>query len=169
MLAIFNDLKPFYENNYCQISVREYARMQKISPPHASKVLNNLCKEGLLIKEEDRRYHFFTVNRENSLFKKLQQAYYQQLFSKLVEFLEGEFITPIIILFGSFAKVELNENSDIDLAIFSISKKKISLKTFEKKLGREIQLLIFKDRDDLKNNPELLHNILNGVIIGGSW
>ena len=54
MLEIFNKLKPFFEDNYKRISVREYARMQNISPPNASQLLNNLEKEGLLKKEEDR-------------------------------------------------------------------------------------------------------------------
>ena len=73
MLEIFNTLAYFFEDNYVKISVREFAKFKKISPPHASKLLNFFTREGLLTKEEDRRYHFFQANRENKLFVKLQQ------------------------------------------------------------------------------------------------
>ena len=60
MLTIFNNLKPFFEDNYRRISVREYARIIKISPPSASKLLNNLEKEGLLTKEK-KNYTYITL------------------------------------------------------------------------------------------------------------
>jgi len=169
MLAIFNKLKPFFEDNYKRVNVREYARIQNISPPNASQVLNNLEKEGLLKKEEDRRYHFFHTNRENLTFVKLQQIYYENKLKDLISYIKKETINPIIILFGSFAKAEINENSDIDLAIFTMTNKKLNLEKFEKKLNREIQVFTFKDRTKLNKNEELLNNILNGVIISGSW
>ena len=40
MLEIFNTLAYFFEDNYVKISVREFAKFKKISPPHASKLLN---------------------------------------------------------------------------------------------------------------------------------
>jgi len=143
--------------------------MQKISPPNASQILKNLEKENLLQKEEDKRYLFFNANRENLLFIKLQQAYYQVFFKEMITYIEKETINPTIILFGSFAKAEMSKNSDIDLAIFTITKKKLDFKKFEDKFGREIQCFMFKDRDSLKKNEELLNNILNGVIIAGGW
>ncbi|MBT4539168.1 nucleotidyltransferase domain-containing protein [Candidatus Woesearchaeota archaeon] len=169
MLEIFNTLAYFFEDNYVKISVREFAKFKKISPPHASKLLNFFTREGLLTKEEDRRYHFFQANRENKLFVKLQQAYYTKYLEPLTFFLEEQFLDPVIILFGSFSKGEINENSDIDLAIFSPTKKPINLKKFESKFKREIQLFTFKDRESLNKNKELLHNILNGFLLSGSW
>ena len=169
MLNIINNLKPFFEDCYRRISVREYARILKISPPNASVILNNFVKEGLLLKEEDRRYHFFSVNRKSKMFVKLQQLYYQGKFKSLFEEIEKEFVSPVIILFGSFAKTEVSKNSDIDIAVFSVSKKKINLKKYEKKYGREIQLFVFKDRKKLEKNEDLLNNILNGFIVSGSW
>ena len=48
MLNIINNLKPFIEDSYRRINVREYSRLMKISPPTASKTLFELSKEGLL-------------------------------------------------------------------------------------------------------------------------
>ena len=103
------------------------------------------------------------------MFVKLQQLYYQGKFKSLFEEIEKEFVSPVIILFGSFAKTEVSKNSDIDIAVFSVSKKKINLKKYEKKYGREIQLFVFKDRKKLEKNEDLLNNILNGFIVSGSW
>ena len=56
MLNIINNLKPFFEDCYGRINVREYARIIKISPPTASKILLELNKEGLLLMENDKNY-----------------------------------------------------------------------------------------------------------------
>jgi predicted nucleotidyltransferase len=170
MLEIINKLKPFFEDNYKRINVREYARIQKISPPSASTFLKNLNKEEILNKEEENRYIYFYANRNNKEFRTLQRLYYLLLFKKIgiLDHLEKELVTPVIILFGSYAKGEVNQNSDIDLAIFSASNKKVNLEKFEKKLGKTIQVFSFRKKEDVKNK-NLLNNILNGFLLGGGW
>ncbi|HIH15681.1 MAG: hypothetical protein QT08_C0018G0004 [archaeon GW2011_AR17] len=170
MLEIFNSLEPFFKENYRRINVREYARIQKISPPSASKYLEEFHKEVLLEKEEEFNYIFYKANKKNPLFISLSQMYWCQQFKKvgLLPHLEQELINPVIILFGSFAKAEITDNSDIDIAIFSDTKKKLDLGACEKKLGRKIQIFSFQRKEDIKNK-ELLNNILNGYKIGGNW
>lgn len=165
MLKIFNDLEPFLNDNYRRISIREYARIRKISPPSSSVLLNGLFKEGLLIKEEERNYIFFAANRENLLFIHLSRAYWyiQLKKSGLLDYLTKELVNPLVMLFGSFSKAEVTQNSDIDIAI-KARKKKLDVSKFEKKLGRAIQIIFY---DEAKIN---LHNsILNGFIVEGSW
>lgn len=170
MLEIINRLEPYFQDNYVRISVREYARLKKISPPHASSLLNSLEKQELLKKEKERGYHFFYPNRTNNLFIDLSRIYWQQKIKKLgiIEFIKKRTLSPVIILFGSLAKAEFTSNSDIDIAIFTVSEKKIDLSIFEKKLKHEIQLFTFKTRKDVKNK-ELLNNILNGYKLAGNW
>jgi len=86
----------------------------------------------------------------------------------LIKYFEKELIEPIIILFGSFSKAEIKKNSDIDLAVFTFSTKKLETAKYEKVLGRKIQIFTFKDKNDIKNK-ELLNNILNGYKIIGGW
>lgn len=169
MLGIFNDLKPFFEDNYRRINVREYARLRKISPPSASTRLKNLEKEGLVKKHEEKNYLYFYANKENSLFINLQRIFYSLRLKEigLLDYIEKELINPLIILFGSFANAEVGEKSDMDLAIFGMSNKKLDLKKFEKVLGKEIQLFMFKDRKDVEK--DLMNNILNGHKIMGRW
>ena len=170
MLKIFNDLEPFLKDNYRRINVREYARIRNISPPSASKLLSYLHKEDLLDKEEEKNYIYFVANKENKLFINLLISYWSLKIkeSGFIGYIEKELINPLIIMFGSFSKAEINQKSDIDLAIFTISKKQINPEKFEKKLNRKIQTFIFKNKEEIKNR-ELLYNILNGFIILGEW
>lgn len=166
-----NNLKPFFEDNYRRINVREYARLLKISPPFASKILKEMEKEGLLLREKDRLFLYFVANRQNSLFLQLQRIYYAQQIEKtgLFDYFEKELVNPLIILFGSLAKGEAQNTSDMDLAIFTTTKKELEMKRFEQKLGREIQLFTFKNRKEAEKNEELFNNICNGCILRGSW
>ena len=168
MLKIFNNLKPFFKDNYQRIHVREYARITGISPPSASKLLAAYKKEGLLKKEEEKNYIYYTADKESKIFIELSRIYWYTKIrdSRLLEHLEKELINPLVILFGSFSKAEVMQDSDIDIAIFTKSKKQINLEPFEKKLKRKIQAFQFKEEPKSK---ELLNNIHNGFILTGSW
>ena len=170
MLKIFNNLKQFFEDSYVRISVREYAKQQKISPPSASKLLDGYFKEGLLNREEEKRYIYYYANRENLVFTYLSRIYWYYIFRKsgLIGYFEKELVSPTIILFGSFSKAEISPQSDIDIAVFTISKKELDMRKFQKALKRKIQLFFFKSREEV-GNKNLLNNILNGFLIGGAW
>ena len=170
MLSVFNDLKPFFEDNYRRISVREYARMAKISPPSASKLLNSCSKEALLNREKEKNYIYYVANKENKVFIELSRIYWFQRFenSGLIEHLRKEFLVQVIVLFGSFSKAEIRAGSDVDIAIFNATTKAPRMNNFEKKLGRKIQLFIFKSKEEVENK-DLLSNILNGFILLGGW
>lgn len=167
MLKILNNLKPFFEDNYRRINVREYSRLTKISPPTASTLLEKLKKQDLLKKEKEKIYINYFANK-NKLFISLSRIYWSVILKELIKYLNKELINPVIILFGSFSKAEIKKDSDIDLAVFSVTKRNINLKNFEKKLNKKIQLFLFKSRDEVKNK-ELLNNILNGYKISGEW
>lgn len=171
MLKIFNDLELFFRDNYRRIHVREYAKLHRISPPTASTLLSSYHKENLLKKENDKGYFNFFANRENNQFIQFQRAYYLKKFNDigLIAHINNTLLHPVVILFGSFAKAEITEDSDIDLAIFTPSNKKLDMSNFEEKLEREIQTFIFKNRQEAEKSPELLNNILNGFKLSGSW
>ena len=170
MLEIINSLAPFFEDCYRRISVREYARLVKISPPTASKQLELYKRKGLLKKEVERQYFYYFADKDSWLFTELSRIYWRRRIenSGLLNFFEKEFFSPVVILFGSLAKAEANADSDMDIAVFTSTNKIVNLKEFEKKLKRSIQLFVFGSRDAVKN-PELLNNLLNGHIINGSW
>ena len=75
MLKIINDLVLFFKDHSRKINVREYARLMKISPPTASKLLSEYEKEGLLLKEKFRNFIFYSANSRNLNFKDLEKIY----------------------------------------------------------------------------------------------
>ena len=167
MLNIINNLKPFIENCYRRINVREYSRLMKISPPTASKILFELNKEGLLLIEKDRNYIFYYANKNNKMFIDLSRIYWNLRLGNLVNFLNKNLTNPAIILFGSLSKAETKNDSDIDICIIG-HKKELNIKNFEDNLKRKIQLFFFSSIEDIKNK-ELASNIINGYILKGRF
>ncbi len=165
MLKIINNLRPFFEDCYRRINVREYARLSKLSPPTASKLLFEFSKEGLLQIDKDRNYIFFYANRENKIFRDLSRIYWRLKLGELIEFLNKSLTINSMILFGSLAKAETKIDSDIDICLIG-HKKEINLKSFENNLKRKIQLFFFSSIEDIKNK-ELANNIINGYILEG--
>ena len=165
MLNIINNIKPFIEDCYRRINVREYSRLIKISPPTASKILFELSKEGLLLIEKDRNYIFYYANKNNKIFVNLSRIYWNLRLDNLVDFLNKNLTNPAIILFGSLSKAETKNDSDIDIGIIG-HKKELDIKNFENNLKRKIQLFFFSSIEDIKNK-ELMNNIINGYLLEG--
>ncbi|MEM4397559.1 MAG: nucleotidyltransferase domain-containing protein, partial [Candidatus Woesearchaeota archaeon] len=78
------------------------------------------------------------------------------------------FLNPVVYLFGSLSKAEAKIDSDFDLAIFTISKKELNTKEYEKKLKRKIQIFLYEYLESIQNK-ELKKNILNGFKLLGDW
>lgn len=170
MEKIFNNLEPFFNDCYRKVNVREYARQTNISPPTASKLLNNYVKQGVLKKEKDKGYHLFYGNQNNWIFIDLTRIYWRRTLEKIkfLEQLEKDFKSSTIILFGSASKGEITNKSDLDLAIFSPSNPKYDYSIFENKLKRKIQIFKFNSLEEIKNK-DLSNNILSGYIVKGGF
>jgi predicted nucleotidyltransferase len=165
MLNIIYNLKPFFEDCYRGINVREYSRLMKISPPTASKLLLKYHKKGLLLTEKDRNYIYYYADKDSVNFIDLSRIYWRNKLLGLLDYLNKNLLSPVIILFGSLAKAEAKFDSDIDLCIIA-PKKNINLSKFEKELKRKIQVFFFNSIKEIKNK-ELANNILNGYRLNG--
>jgi predicted nucleotidyltransferase len=165
MLKIINVLEPFFEDCYRRISVREYARLMRVSPPTASKMLDSYHKKGLLVKSSFKNYLLFYANKENREFIALSRIYWNSKLGEVISFMVKRLAGPTIVLFGSLSKAEVKPDSDVDLAVFSL-KKKLDIEVFERKLKRKIQIFWFDSIKDIKNKG-LATNIINGHVLEG--
>lgn len=158
----------FFINPTAKLRVRGMERALKLPLPSVIRYCKELEKEGILTTINTGNVIFYTANRTSEKYlleKKLFNI--KSLYkSGLVNYLKQELSNPSIIVFGSFAKGEDTEKSDIDLYIETPSKKKISLEKYKNLLKREIQVFQHKNIREIKNT-DLANNIINGFLLNG--
>jgi predicted nucleotidyltransferase len=158
-------MAPFFEDCYRRISVREYAKLVHVSPPTASKLLKRYAEGGLLLSKAEFGRLLFWLNREHPDVVQLTRLYWSRSLAKVVEQLRNALVDPTIVLFGSAAKAELTNGSDIDIAVFAGVKRAQRLPAVGRVSGHEISLHVFPS---LRSVPkELRENIFNGQVLFG--
>lgn len=156
----------FFINPNAKLRVREIERTLKIPLPSVIRYCRELQKESILTAVKTGKVTFYTGNwgsEKYHLEKKIHNL--RKIYeSGIIEYIRQELINPVIVLFGSFAKGEDTEESDIDLYIETPSKKEIKLGKFEKLLKRKIQIFRNNNLNEISNHY-LANNIINGIIL----
>lgn len=160
MLKVFDELKPFFDDVYQEISVREYARAMKISPPTASKLLRGFAEGGLLIAQNRGIYSYYRAHREEYVFRTLSRVYWYMVLRPLVEKMREQAAFGKIVLFGSLANAENTTDSDVDLFI-QAEQRKMNVEALRRALGRDIQLHF----SSVLKNEHLKKNIEKGIVL----
>jgi|SRR3989344_6179171 len=156
----------FFVNSAAKLRVREIERTLKLPLPSVIRYCRELEKESILTIIRMGNVKFYTADRgsEKYLLEKKLYNIKKIYESGLIEYLKRELSNPPIVLFGSFAKGEDTEESDIDLYIETPSKKKASLEKYEKLLKRRIQVFKHNNLNEI-SNPHLANNIINGMTL----
>ncbi|MAG77828.1 hypothetical protein CL616_00520 [archaeon] len=164
-------IKYFIDEPEREFHVRELAKLTKKSPTTVSKYLKQLEKEKILILEKKLNHLFFKANNESSKFKDQKLFHNIKIIRKsgLTKYLNNIYHPEVIILFGSFAKAENIERSDIDILVITPSKKEANLEKFENKLNHKIQLFLHSKKDIKIMNKKLLNTFINGIKLSGYW
>jgi predicted nucleotidyltransferase len=128
--------------------------------------LQELEKESLIISNEERyTYPLYYANMESKTYKLLRQQNVVLRLEKsgLLETLE-DYGPDAIIFFGSAAKGEDSETSDIDLYVLG-DERTLNLTNYEIKLSRKINILFSKSFE--KTSREFKNNIVNAIVVRG--
>ncbi len=133
--------------------------------------LNTLQKKQLITEQKEKKgKRYFPIYKANTSFKTFK--FYKKINnlctleeSGLITFLKDTFQPNVIILFGSYARGDDTEQSDIDIYLQATKDNTLNLKPFEKKLHRKIELHWNKNFQEYPK--ELKNNISNGIIIEG--
>ncbi len=159
-------LKVFLDNPTESLGLREIARLAKISPSSVLSYLKEFEKENLIKKKLKRNNPIYLAFRDSQkfIFYKKISILFELNKSGLIDYLWDKISPKAIVLYGSFAKGESIESSDIDLFILG-KENNIKINDFEKRLNKKIHLLFKESLDDI--SKELKNNILNGVILKG--
>ena len=158
----------FFQNTTEKLRVRQIERVVKVPLPSAIRYAKELVNEHILKSEKIAGITLYSANRTSPQFilgKKLYNLVALED-SGIIDRIKEEYHNSPIIRFGSFARGEDIEESDIDLFVESPSKKKINLTQHEKKLKRKIQLFVYKNLEDIPNK-DLRNNIINGMTLNG--
>lgn len=169
MLGKYNKyklMKIFLFNPTESFRLRELSRLSGISPPSVMVYLKEFESEGLIRSYKKRDVPFYKAEIDNEKFREYRKlsVLFELNESGLINFLWDKISPKAIILYGSFAKGEATEDSDLDLFVIG-KQKEINLNKYEEKVGVKIHLMF---EEDFKNiSKELKNNLINGVIIKG--
>lgn len=160
----------FFVNPTKKHYLMDISRTVGLAHTSVKKNLDKLVKSGLITesieKKGGRRFPLYQADLDNKTFKKHKTIYNISVIlqSKLIEFIEEKLMPKSIVLFGSYPRGEDIEKSDIDLFV-ECKKEELDLKSFEKRLGRKIELHF---NDNFDSYPkELKNNIVNGIVLSG--
>ena len=160
----------FFTNPTNKHYLMDISRTIGLAHTSVKKNLDKLIKLGLIRKSVEkkgcRRFPLYHANLDNKTFKKYKTLYNLSaiLESELIKFIEEKLMPKSIVMFGSYQRGEDIENSDVDMFI-ECKKEELDITSFEKKLGRKIELHF---NDDFNSYPkELKNNILNGIVLSG--
>ena len=158
----------FFLNPTAKLRVRQIEREVKVPLPSAIRYAKELEKEQILKSTLVAGVKLYSADRTSKIFlleKKLFNISNLHT-TGFVNFLIAQYNNPTIVVFGSYAKGEDIEKSDIDMYIETSSKLKNNLGSFEEKLKRTIQLFNYKNIRKIKNK-DLANNIVNGFTLNG--
>ena len=144
-LIFLKVVKFFLENPYEEVYLRQLARKLNLSSFAIKKYADLLVKENFIKEDRKANLRYFKADINNLFFKQLKIAFSIKLIlnSGLLDFLKENLANvSSTVLFGSMAKGEDDENSDVDILIIG-KEKYLNLKKFEEKIGKDITLHIF--------------------------
>ncbi len=163
----------FFEKPTSRFQLRELARLTRLSTTAVKARLKQLLEEKIIKIEREKHYTFYKSNWNAPEYKWAKKFYNikQILDSGLLEHLDEKLNYPeVVVLFGSAAKGEDAEKSDVDIFALVTVKREPMIETYVKKISRPIRILIMNKAEfklAKKKNLELINNILNGIILKG--
>jgi len=132
-----------------------------------NKWLKKFLHEKLIKKIKGKKKRpYYIADFENASYKNKKKLYALEQFYK-TGFLNHlmEMDAKTVVIFGSFARADWHTNSDIDIFILGDAKE-FQQAFYEKKLGRVLQLFIYKNKRSIQKG--LLKSISEGYTVKGN-
>ncbi len=170
--TIWNVAGVFFKEPVQEHYLKEISRKAGVAHTVVKKHLSELAKEGIIKetvhKRGSRKFPTYFANINGGAYRRAKGHYnlHNTSFYGLFNYLSTNLMPKTIVLFGSYARGEDIEESDIDIFV-ECKKQDIDLKKYEhyRELNRKIQLHFKKD---FKQFPkEMKNNIINGIVLHG--
>ena len=147
--------------------IKEIAKKIGLAPTSVKLHVKYLLKNSVILKKKGEIFSGYIANRDNADF-----VFYKKILnliklkeSGLPAILTDSLFPEAIVLYGSYAKGDDIEQSDIDLLIITKVKKRFNTDKFETILQRKIHIIYQESLNKL--SKELKTEIINGIIIQG--
>jgi predicted nucleotidyltransferase len=167
-------LKLFLENPHNSYYLRESARLLKMDAMTVKRALTLFVSDGILLKAKEKNQILYKANIENPSVRYLKISYNLSWLQKkgATEFLNHHMNTVTsILLFGSYAKGENDNESDVDILVISLSKNTPAAE-LTKLLKRDVNLISFTpaqwSQQSKTNKAFYLDVILDGIVLFGT-
>lgn len=148
-------------------SLPEIVRSIGLAHTSVKRHLQTLEQAGLITRETEergsRRFIYYH-GADSDVFRREKRTANLRMVQPLVRHVADTLQPDVIVLFGSYARGEDVEKSDIDIYV-QCGPQPLRLSQYEQELGRKIELHFRKDFASLPE--ELKNNILNGVVMHG--
>jgi len=166
-------LSLFLENPHEGYYLRESARLLDMDPMTVRRSLKLLMEDGFLTKVEDKNRTIYKANLGNPALRYLKISYNLSFLQEkdVANFIVDRMKSVTsIVLFGSFAKGENDENSDVDILTISMDKNKPTAALAEL-LERDVNLVNFTpaqwSNQAKSNRAFYLDVIIDGISLYG--
>lgn len=158
-------LQAFFLEPRTQFQIRQLSRKLNLAVTSVMNYLAELKKERFIMQSHGGVYKSYVANFNDDTFR-----FYKKI-DTLIRISQSGLVRELskampdcTVLFGSCAKGEDTEGSDMDIFVQAPTKE-VNLKKYEQLLKRKIQLFFKEDFNKLP--PELRNNIINGVVLYG--
>ncbi|MBU0470749.1 MAG: nucleotidyltransferase domain-containing protein [Nanoarchaeota archaeon] len=165
--SVFKIAELIFNKPSTEFHIRGLAKLTGISTTAVARAIDELHYLDIVKVEKSPITTKIKVNLESEsyrFYKKIFNLYRLERY-KLIQTLKETYRAKTIVLFGSFAKGEDVEESDIDLLILTNHKEKIDLAAYEKIFKRHINLHILNSLE--KSSSEFKNAVANGIVLHG--
>ena len=154
-------------NADCSLYIRQLSKELGLTFSVVYKEVENLKDLGLVTEERKGKLRLFTINKDSVIYNELRKlllkttALGQQLKLSLPELKK----TKYALVYGSIARGEELETSDVDLLIIGdIAEENLiaGIRKVEEEIGREINYVLWSERE-FENRAKTKHHLLTEI------
>jgi len=145
---------------------RQISKLTDVSRAGTNFALRSLAKEGLIIREKKGRMYFYKTTPNDIFIKYLKILQNIISLRPLIEKLKK--VVLKVVLYGSAAKGENADESDVDIFIMTREPGEVQNLIFKAKLRERIQYTTKTPNDFIKskkNNPTFYNEIEKGIVL----
>ena len=164
-------LKAFVESSDAEYYTRQLAKLYKISVGTLHRELKRLSASGILKERKVGNIKLFSLNKQNPLYEEIKNIIYktQGVISFIRDAISGIKGIKVAFIYGSFAKGDERQDSDVDMFLVgdSIDEDKLiqAINDVEKKLFKEINYTRYTEseyRKEKKKKNSFILEVIRG-------